>query len=175
MIRDPLADLVPAVRERVAPTIRYTALQWKLAAPAAVLGSLTHVTWDAFTHDGRWGTRHIGWLHDLHHGHTGAEWAQYASSAIGLVVVAAWGLSELRARPRVPRPATVVELGTRAAAAIGAVTVASGLAAAFTTAPPGWRMMLSQAAVVGTIMGAFSLLVVAGIWQMMTNRVEPRP
>ncbi|MDI5970314.1 DUF4184 family protein [Streptomyces sp. SL13] len=63
-------------------------LAWFWAS--AALGAGTHVVWDAFTHGGRWGVRRFPVLdHEvagvpLHH------WAQYASSAAGLALVATW-------------------------------------------------------------------------------------
>ena len=57
----------------------------------ACLGALTHVAWDLFTHDDRWGPRHIGWLRSeavsvLGHSVTWAKVLQYASHTVGPVV-----------------------------------------------------------------------------------------
>jgi hypothetical protein len=43
------------VRRRLAPR----APTGLALVPALVIGALTHVGWDAFTHPGRWGVRHI--------------------------------------------------------------------------------------------------------------------
>lgn len=56
----------------------------------AALGALTHVVWDLFTHDDRWGPRHIGWLrstafHVVGHQVTWAKVLQYASHVGGSV------------------------------------------------------------------------------------------
>ncbi|HEX4189812.1 MAG TPA: DUF4184 family protein [Marmoricola sp.] len=171
LIRDPLLDLMPAVvRERLPATARYTRSQWLLAVPAVVVGSLTHVAWDSFTHNGRWGARHVTWLHQLHHGHSGAEWAQYGCSVLGLLVVAAWAVITVARLPRVPRPATVSWLGVRALTVVLVLTVASGTAAALTARSPGLGAALGQAAVVGTIIGVFGILVAAGLWQAQVSR-----
>jgi hypothetical protein len=171
LLRDPVVDLCPAgLRGRFTATARYTAGQWRLAVPAAVLGTVTHLTWDSFTHAGRWGARHVGWLHQAHGGHSGAEWAQYGSSVLGLVLVALWALLTVARLPRSARPATVPALGVRALAVVVLVTVGSGVAAAITTAAPGPGHWLAQAAVVGTMMMVFSVLVVAGLWQVATSR-----
>ncbi|HET6154391.1 MAG TPA: DUF4184 family protein [Marmoricola sp.] len=171
LIRDPLLDLMPAVvRERMPATARYTRRQWLLVAPAAVVGSLTHVAWDSFTHNGRWGARHVTWLHQLHHGHSGAEWAQYGCSVVGLLIVAAWAFVWVGRQQRIPRPATVRWLGVRALTVVLVLTITSGLAAALTTGPPGIGPALGQAAVVGTIIGVFAILVVAGLWQAHVRR-----
>lgn len=170
LLRDPLVDISPApVRERLEPTARYGPAQWKLVVPATILGSLTHIVWDAFTHHGRWGVRAVDWLGQLHHGHYGSEWAQYTSSVFGLTIVGAWGLVGLRARARRPRPVTVPALGTRASVLVAALTLFSGVAAAITTAAPGLRYWLAQAAVVGTIIMGFAFLVVAGLWQVLSS------
>ncbi len=59
---------------------------------AVALGAGTHVTWDSFTHTGRFGTRHIAVLADpqpwLPLGLPGHSYAQYLSSVVGLVVLA---------------------------------------------------------------------------------------
>ncbi|MFL6160545.1 MAG: DUF4184 family protein [Marmoricola sp.] len=176
LLRDPLVDLCPAaVRERLAATARYDARQWRLVVPAVVSGSLTHVAWDSFTHHGRWGAEHVPWLRDEHHGHYGAEWAQFGSSVLGLVVVALWAVVLVRRLPREPRPATVPQLGVRALSVVAVLTVASGLAAGLTTTLPGPGYLVSQAAVVGTMIMVFSLLVVVGTWQVVVSRRPAGP
>jgi hypothetical protein len=173
LLRDPLVDLGPAaLRERFRASARYGAREWRLVVPAAVLGTVTHLTWDSFTHDGRWGARHVAWLHELHGSHTGASWAQYGCSAAGIVVVVLWAGLAVRRLPRTVRPARVPALGVRALTALLVLTVGSGVAAAITTAAPGPGHWLAQAAVVGTIMLVFGVLVVAGLWQVATSRRE---
>jgi hypothetical protein len=54
---------------------------------AVVVGALTHVVWDAFTHPGRWGTQLVPWLEAEHAGLLGAKWIQYGSGALGTGVV----------------------------------------------------------------------------------------
>lgn len=60
---------------------------WPALIAACLAGAATHVVWDAFTHPGRWGTRRIDWLMELHAGHMGYTWAQYASSIGGLAII----------------------------------------------------------------------------------------
>jgi hypothetical protein len=60
-----------------------------LVAVSLTAGAATHVLWDAFTHEGRWGARHIGWLAARQGDLTGYRWAQYASGLVGLLVIAA--------------------------------------------------------------------------------------
>ena len=104
LVRDALADLAPdRWRSRVAPRVRLDRRGWALAPFAAVLGSVTHVVWDAFTHDGRWGTSLVPWLEQDHLGVGGADWAQYGSSVVGLLAVVAVLEVELRSRAVVDR------------------------------------------------------------------------
>jgi hypothetical protein len=58
---------------------------------SAALGALTHVGWDLFTHNDRWGPRHIGWLRSeavslVGHSVTWAKVLQYASHTLGSAV-----------------------------------------------------------------------------------------
>ncbi|MFI5956930.1 DUF4184 family protein [Cryptosporangium sp. NPDC051539] len=57
---------------------------------SALAGAWSHVAWDSFTHDGRWGARRLRWLASTHHvnGHpiSGAMLAQHGSTVVGGVV-----------------------------------------------------------------------------------------
>lgn len=65
------------------PTVAITVL-------SALAGAWSHVAWDSFTHDGRWGARHVRWLASTHHVNgrpvTGASLAQYGCTLVGGVV-----------------------------------------------------------------------------------------
>lgn len=173
-LRDPLVDVLPAsLRERLAPRARYQPGQWRLAVPAVVAGSVTHVTWDLFTHHDRWGVRHLAWLHEQHGRLVGYHWAQYSSSIIGLTVCGWWLCTALGARERRPHPVLVPALGVRALGVVAAITVAAGVVAGATAPEPGLRMMVSQTAVVGTIIGTFAVLVLAAIWNLL-DRADRR-
>jgi hypothetical protein len=131
-----------ALRQRLAP--RWPA-PWRshvagtrpvaLVVASLLLGALTHILWDAFTHEGRWGARHIDWLADRHGNLTGYRWAQYVSGLAGLVLIAWAAWRWWRAVPRADpdqAPQRIAALGPRAAWAvagtvIGAV-VAGGIA-----------------------------------------------
>lgn len=167
-LRDPLVDVLPtSLRERLDPRARYHRQQWRLAVPAVVAGSTTHVVWDLFTHHDRWGVRHLGWLHEQHGRLIGFQWAQYLSSVLGLAICVLWARQHLGAQTRTPHPVLVPALGVRALFAIGVVTLGSGLAAGSFAPGPGIRMFLSQSAVVGTIIGAFLCLVLAATWNVL--------
>lgn len=79
---------------RASAGTRAVAGVWLVAS--MLLGVVTHVVWDAFTHHGRWGTELIPVLA----GRTGpfytADVAHYVSSIFGLTVIAIWGYRWLR-------------------------------------------------------------------------------
>ncbi|MET8355142.1 DUF4184 family protein [Micromonospora sp. NPDC005206] len=77
--------LPPPARHRHRPAVRVAILVVSL-----VLGAATHVLWDSFTHDGMWGTAHIGWLAESHLGMPGYRWAQRVSDVVGACVVVVW-------------------------------------------------------------------------------------
>lgn len=86
--RDALVDTSPArVRDRLPAQHRIGRSAWVLAPLAAVLGSITHVVWDAFTHEGRWGVQAVPWLQEMQGPLSGEQWAQYGSGVLGLLVV----------------------------------------------------------------------------------------
>ncbi len=97
---------------------------WTVVVGAAV-GAVTHVIWDSFTHAGRWGSTHLGFLaasYPTPFGGSwpGYHWAQYVSGMLGLAVIAGVGWRQ-PTRPVEPRPAP-----TR----LVALVIATGLAGA---------------------------------------------
>lgn len=124
--RDALVDTSPGlVRDRLPARARIGRRAWLLAPLAAVLGSVTHVVWDSFTHHGRWGVRRIEWLHQQHGPITGEKWAQYVSGGVGMAVVGLAILAVVR-RPVLadaPRPRRLP--AATLAAAIGVASVLS--------------------------------------------------
>ena len=99
---------------------------------SALLGAVTHVVWDSFTHGNGWGVAHIHFLRAGHHW-PWRGWrpmytvAQHASTVVGLTVLSIVVIRILRrapavALPRQPRSiARVVYLGCLAGAFILAV------------------------------------------------------
>lgn len=167
-LRDPLVDVLPtAIRERLAPRAWYGAAQWRLAVPAVLAGSATHVCWDLFTHHDRWGVRQLAWLQEEHGWLVGYKWAQYTSSIVGLTVCVFWICSVVRRMPRRAHPVRVPALGVRALTVVGAITVVGGLAAGINSPKSGLPMFVSQMAVVGTIVATFASLVLAATWNVL--------
>ncbi|CAD5139993.1 Cell wall anchor protein [Microbacterium sp. Nx66] len=68
---------------------------------STMLGVLSHILWDAFTHDSRWGVDLLPALADSWGPFDGYKWLQYGSSALGLLGLAIWAALRLRrATPR---------------------------------------------------------------------------
>ncbi|MFD5216044.1 DUF4184 family protein [Microbacterium sp. NPDC058345] len=64
-----------------------------------VLGVLSHIGWDLFTHEGRWGVEAVPALQQVWGPLPGYKWLQHGSSVIGLLVIAVFALVWLRRRP----------------------------------------------------------------------------
>ncbi|WP_345801244.1 DUF4184 family protein [Microbacterium sp. AZCO] len=79
--------------------------QWSVSWSALVLmlvslaiGVASHIAWDLFTHEGRWGTSILPVLDDRWGPLTGYKWLQHGSSIAGLVIIAIWAVLWLRRR-----------------------------------------------------------------------------
>ncbi|MEV7633674.1 DUF4184 family protein [Microbacterium sp. NPDC089318] len=69
-----------------------------------MLGVLSHIGWDLFTHDGRWGVHAIPALQQMWGPLTGYKWLQHGSSVVGLLIIGVFIVRRLAARPVVERP-----------------------------------------------------------------------
>jgi membrane-bound metal-dependent hydrolase YbcI (DUF457 family) len=67
-----------------------------LLAVSLVLGVLSHIVWDLFTHEGRWGVRLFPGLEEMWGPLAGFKWLQHGSSMLSLVVIGVWALLWLR-------------------------------------------------------------------------------
>jgi len=76
--------------------------QVALVLAAVVIGALTHVLWDTFTHDWMWGPAHIPWLATRHGPLMGYEWVRWLSDAAGMTIVTGWILRWWRNAARRP-------------------------------------------------------------------------
>ncbi len=148
--RDALADTAPSVvRDRLPARARIGRRAWLLAPLAAVVGSTTHTLWDAFTHEGRWGVRHVAWLRETHGALPGQQWAQFASGILGLLAVGWAIVHHVRRLPRSasrPRrlPALTLPAGFAAA-------TATSLAGGVLHLDHGWHDAAFHAAVAGIL------------------------
>ena len=115
LLKAPLMELLPNAaylrwRSFAAPADYASPLQWLLAACGVLAGAVTHLVWDAFTHEGARGVRMLPVLDESmvqvgRHHLMGARLMQDASSLLGLIVVLAIVLYGLRgAGRREPAP-----------------------------------------------------------------------
>ncbi|WP_282701982.1 DUF4184 family protein [Streptomyces sp. CC219B] len=110
LVREPLVALLPRGRQgrpaallrcgtpraRVRPSLL---LWWYVSA---VLGALTHVVWDAFTHLDRWGMRLFPVLGEEFAGSPLYWYLQYGGSAVAAAVIAVFVAAALRRTPAAP-------------------------------------------------------------------------
>ncbi|MFG2608140.1 DUF4184 family protein [Streptomyces sp. NPDC048514] len=108
LVREPSVALLPRARQgRPAALLRCGGPHARVRAAevawwyvSAVLGALTHVVWDAFTHHDRWGTRLVPAIgRDRPAGLPLYSWLQYGSSAAGALVLAVFLVRALRRTP----------------------------------------------------------------------------
>ncbi|WP_435745871.1 DUF4184 family protein [Microbacterium sp. PMB16] len=72
-----------------------------LLAISLLLGVISHILWDLFTHEGRWGVELFPALDEMWGPLAGFKWLQHGSSVIGLVIIGVWAL--LWVRRQTPR------------------------------------------------------------------------
>jgi Domain of unknown function (DUF4184) len=111
-IKTPLLEVLPngayARWQRFASPADFSSVrQWGLAACGVLAGAVTHLVWDAFTHENARGIRMIPWLEEPvvdigSHRVAGVALLQDGSSLVGLVIVLAvicYGLRRGRGQP----------------------------------------------------------------------------
>lgn len=133
LLRAPLLDALPMpVRDRFLPvgTLRVPAgsdtpgaRRVAVASIAVVLGAVTHVGLDEFTHPGRWGAQHLPWLSQVHAGLPGTSWLQYGTGAVGLVGLVLWAswIAVRSAPRRTPMPSIAARRAVQLLVLAGAV------------------------------------------------------
>ncbi|MEU6452193.1 DUF4184 family protein [Streptomyces sp. NPDC046979] len=138
LVREPLVALLPRAHQgRVASLSRCGAPRARVLPSlvawwyvSAVLGALTHVVWDAFTHLDRWGMRVFPVLGREIAGSPLYWYLQYGGSAVAAVVIVVFLARALRRAPRSGTPAVPV-LSARdrwwAAALLGGCAVAGAV------------------------------------------------
>ncbi|MFG3658976.1 DUF4184 family protein [Streptomyces sp. NPDC047706] len=152
LVREPLVALLPrrrrprvasllrcgAARARVRPSL---VARWYLSA---VLGALTHVVWDAFTHLDRWGMRLFPVLGREIAGSPLYWYLQYGGSAVAALVIAAFVVVALRRAPAA-EPVGVPALSVRDRWLAGVVIGGCALVAAAHRATRWWAYWGSSA------------------------------
>jgi hypothetical protein len=116
------------------------------------VGVLSHIVWDLFTHEDRWGSQLVPALAERWGPVPGYTWLQHSSSALGLVVLAVAGAVWLARRPATAVVVRVLPTAVRvawwislpvvlAAAAVIGLAVHGPLDAQFWIAHLGYRML----------------------------------
>ncbi|OXS36110.1 DUF4184 family protein [Streptomyces sp. XY006] len=108
LLRETLVALLPRARQgRVAALVRCGSPRGRMRPAlvarwygSAVLGSLTHVVWDAFTHLDQWGMRVFPVLGREVAGSPLYWYLQYGGSAVAAVVIALFVVRGLRRMPQ---------------------------------------------------------------------------
>jgi hypothetical protein len=174
-VRDAVVDMAPeAVRLRLPERARLTAREWLLAPVAGCIGVTTHVVWDAFTHEQRWGTRHVAWLSTEHAGLPGQRWMQYVTGVLALAVVGWVVLRHLRSMPLEldRRPAVLPPFVLPGVLVAGALV---GMVSAVLQWPDG-RYEMAFCAVVNGVSTVLLLgLLTCVAWQILARRRSQTP
>ncbi|MCS0606508.1 DUF4184 family protein [Streptomyces sp. LP11] len=189
LVREPLVALLPRARQgRPAALLRCGAPRARVRAVtvarwygSAVLGALTHVVWDAFTHHDRWGTRLVPAL--ARYRPAGAPlytWLQYGTSAAAAVVLVVFVLRALRRAPS-GDPAGVPALSARdrcrALLVLGGCALAGAVqrVTARDPAPRGWELVptLCFGVGAGMVLGLLLCAVSVRVWRPAPVRYGP--
>lgn len=109
LVQAPLTDAAPRrLRARLpapaSPLERPRPVGLILAALGLVVGAVTHVVWDAFTHSHGWVVQRVPALQETAGPLPISQWLQYASSLIGVVGLALIVAVALDRRTPVPTP-----------------------------------------------------------------------
>lgn len=108
-----------AVRETLAivegPPARVSWRRMLLLIVSLAIGVVSHIVWDLFTHEGRWGTTAIPALAAAWGPLPGYKWLQHGSSVIGLAILGTWMLVWLLRRRAAAAVFRVVPDGVRSA------------------------------------------------------------
>lgn len=194
VLREPLVALLPrALQGRPAGLLRCgtprrpvrpsSALWWYVSA---VLGGLTHVVWDAFTHHDRWGVRLFPVLGRSVDGMPVFTYAQYGSSVVGAVVIVAFVVVALRRAPSV-EPVGVPALARSdrwlaaavlgCCALVGAVQRASRWWAYWGSGAKPWELIpaLCFGAGAGLVLGLALYALGVRMWRPAPARPGPAP
>lgn len=96
-LRDTLS--ISAVREQG------RAQRWRVAwggmlllLVSLLIGVVSHIVWDLFTHEGRWGVSAVPALEEQWGPLLGYKWLQYGSTVLGLAIIGVWALMWLAKR-----------------------------------------------------------------------------
>lgn len=169
VVRAPLADLLVPPADVAAGGRRHGAGPRRAAAQAGwvavslILGVLTHVVWDSFTHGDGVVVQHVAWLREPLVGEVPAgRVLQHVSTVVGLVVLVVWAVRRAArwyAAGGRPAPRGVVVVGALAligagagiVAAVGAHDPGAGVEHALAAAAKGGGAVVAGAVLLGAV------------------------
>ena len=141
VVKTPLIEVLPegayARWRAVSSAADFASIrQWILAACGVLAGAVTHLVWDAFTHENARGIRMIPWLEEPvvdigNHRMAGVRLLQDGSSLIGLFIVMAVAWYGLRRGHEPAAPTRPLQPAERVAWALAYGTGAVALSAAW--------------------------------------------
>jgi len=167
------AGAAAALRETFAISGTPARASWRgilLLLASIALGVLTHIVWDLFTHEGRWGSEALPILTEQWGPLAGYTWLQHGSSAVGLAIIAVWAFLWLRRRDATATPSRLLPNAVRwvwwlslpmilvAAWGIG-IAVFGPLSADWTAAHLAYRVLPPACALWGAITLALAVAV----------------
>lgn len=169
LLRAPLRDLAPrVVRARLREPRRMRPLP---AAIGLVIGSATHVFWDAFSHVDGFFVERLPALQQEWGDFAGYKWVQYASGVVGLVLLAVAALLWLLRTPAHPVPAGGAGYRALAWLVVGIATAWPAVSILRSTSEhplaEGFRGFVVAAAIAAVIGLVFSVLGLALVWQLV--------
>lgn len=143
-----------------------------LLVVSLLIGVVSHIVWDLFTHEGRWGVQTVPGLESEWGPLPGFTWLQHGSSAVGLAIIGVWALVWLARRPVGPAGDRVLPRAVRwiwwmalplvlAAAWFGGLAVLGPLDAEFTVAHLAYRVLPPACALWGAMTVAVCVVVQA--------------
>ncbi len=166
LYRRPLADVaLDPWRDRLPDQAPMTVRGWALSVPAVVIGSLTHVAWDAFTHDDGWFVEHLSALRAAAGGVAVYDLLQWVSSVAGLVVIYVATGRHLKGLPRRSRrPAPLVGRWSLVVALTSAALL--GMLVSVLVAPYGAEAAIYYLAVTPMLVAGFGITCICVWWQL---------
>lgn len=150
---------------------------WGWMVLSLIVGVVTHVVWDSFTHSEGWVVQNVAFLNE--HAAGSLTWArllQHLSTAVGLAAIAVYSwrrrgqwFPASRGGRRLTRRAAIVGLAAAILGAVAVVVVRDGLAS-------GVEHVLASAAV-GAGLGAATAVVAFSLvwWVTRPDKERPRP
>ena len=116
VFQTPLRDFAPGwIRQRLSavrePRVRAGIAGILLIVSAILVGVVTHLLWDSFTHPDGWVVQALPAFQRQLGPFTMYRWAQYGSSAVGLVILLLWLVLWVRRTPAVQGEHSAWKLG----------------------------------------------------------------